>query len=897
MANSSQSRTARRKQKKSKKKPLWKRIFLTLFLIGIAIGIGVAGLFTYYISTAPDIDTSQLSDPLSSKVYDMNGELIADLGEFKRTKIQYDDIPIVLEDAVTATEDARFFDHPGIDIRRIFGAVLGNIRNGFGSEGASTITQQVVEKSFLDPDKKIKLKVQEQWLALQLEKDFSKEQILEMYLNKIYYGSGAYGVAKAAETYFGKTDLHELTLPEAAILAGLPQRPSAYDPFKNPDLTKERMETVLKLMVRHDKITQAEADEALKVDITSLLVEKKEASNPYDAFISQVEQEVVEKLDGADIYTEGLEIYTTLDKKAQDYVELVLSNSENNPITYPNDDLHAGLVVLDTKSGAIRAIGGDRNYQSGFNYAIQGGSQPGSTFKPIVAYGPAIEYQKMSTYHQINDDKPYEIAGSDSEPVRNWNRKYQGWMTARYALQESLNVPTLKVLVDVAGYDNAQKFGNNLGIEFKNGRPQLTDAIGGAETNVNPLQLAGAYQAFGNEGIRYEPYAVTKVVYPDGPSIDLAPEPEVAMSDYTAYMVSDMLKTALAQGSSGGPARISGLPVAAKTGTTNFKDVAGAKDSWIAGYTTNYTTAIWIGYDDAENKRTMEDEKWLAHSLFKHIMTKMHEGKETADFAKPDSVVEVAVEKGSNPAALPSKYTPESEIVTELFVKGTEPSKTSEKYDKLDPVEKLKAEYSKGNNAIIAEWEYDSDEDVSFEISASVNGGEMQVLSSTNEKRIEISEVSPDAEYTVQVVVVSNENGESRSDPQTVSVKIDNEEANSPIGPVDSLTAVYNAEQSFIDVSWGYNGPPAAFEVTVEGPQGGTQVVESKGIEINGNFQPGQTYTIYVTAIGRNGANEGSRSETRSTSVEIPGEPDPEEESESDETLIPIPGIGDDEEE
>ncbi|WP_051359355.1 PBP1A family penicillin-binding protein [Paucisalibacillus globulus] len=896
MAENRQTRTARRKQKKSKKKPMWKKIFLGLVLFLLVIGLGVAGLFTYYIATAPDIDASLLSDPYSSKFYDIDGDIFADLGDAKRTKIEYGDLPDVLIDAVIATEDARFFKHPGIDIRRIGGAIIGNIRNGFGSEGASTITQQLVEKSFLTNEKKMKVKVQEQWLALQLERDYSKEQILEMYLNKIYYGAGAHGVAKAAETYFGKTDLHDLTLPEAAILAGLPQRPSAYDPFKNPDLTKGRMETVLKLMVRHDKITQEQADEALKVDITSLLVEDRPESTPYDAFIQQVEKEVEAKLDGADIYSDGLKIYTTLDKNAQDYVELLLSDSENNPVNFPNEDLHAGLVVLDTKSGAIRAIGGDRNYQNGWNYAIQGGSQAGSAFKPIVAYGPAIEYNKMSTYHQINDDKPFEIAGTD-QAVRNWNRKYQGWMTSRYALQESLNVPAVKTLLEV-GYENSQKFANNLGIEFANGKPELTDAIGGHETNVNPLQLASAYQPFGNEGMRYEAYSVTKVEFPDGRTVDLTPQPESAMSDYTAYMMSDMLKTALSQGSSGGPARISGLPVAAKTGTTNLKDVEGSKDSWIAGYTTNYTTAIWVGYD--EGKRTMNDEKYMAHSLFKQLMTKLHEGIETPDFKRPDTVVEVAVEKGSNPAALPSEFTPKSEIVTELFVKGTEPTKTSEKYDKIDPVKDLKAKYNKENKSILVNWKYDSEDDVNFEVSSSVDGGQMQVLSSTADKEMEITEVSPGSEYTIQVVVISNEDEENRSEPQTVSIKVDEEEEeeeNSPINPVDGLTAVFDQNKSIIDVSWDYNGPPASFEVVVEGPQGGTQHVQSKGIEINGNFEAGQVYTIHVTAVGQQGGNEGSRSETRSTSVEIPGvvstEPDPGDEEESTDPGIP----GDEEEE
>src|SRR5690625_505545 len=438
MTDNSQTRAARRKQKKTKKRPFLKKALLIFGIIVLAIGLGVGVLFTYYIATSPGLDEDKLSDPMSSKVYDQDGELIADLGDIKRTKVEYDDLPDVLIDAVTATEDVRFFEHPGIDVRRIGGAIKANITGGFGAEGASTITQQVVENAFLTPDKKLKLKVQEQWLALKLEREFSKEQIMEMYLNKIFYGSGAYGVAKASEIYFDKTDLHDLTLVEAAILAGLPQRPSAYNPFENPDLMADRVDTVLKLMVRHGKISEEEAAEARQVEIASLLTDKKPAAAPHDAFLRKVRQEVNEKVDGANIDTGGLKIYTTMDRHAQEYVEFLLTDSEDNPIEFPDEDMQAGMVVLDTKTGAIRAIGGSRNRENvhGYNYAIQGGRQPGSTFKPIVAFGPAIEYNKWSTYHQILDDKPYEIAGTDDK-VHNWNGRNHGWLTMRQALARS----------------------------------------------------------------------------------------------------------------------------------------------------------------------------------------------------------------------------------------------------------------------------------------------------------------------------------------------------------------------------------------------------------------------------------------------------------------------------
>ncbi|AVQ99204.1 penicillin-binding protein [Oceanobacillus iheyensis] len=868
MANNSQSRTARRKQKKSSKKPLWKKILLIMLLIFIIMGIGAGATAAYWIATAPDLDESKLSDPLASQILDKDGEVFATLGEEKRTKISYDDLPQVLIDAVTATEDARFFEHSGIDLRRIGGAVIANFKNGFGSEGASTITQQVVEKSFLSAEKKISLKVQEQWLALKLEREYSKEEILEMYLNKIFYGSGAYGVAKAAETYFGKKDLSELTLAEAAILAGLPQRPTAYNPYENPELTKERMDTVLTLMVRHGKISQEDADEAREVDIPSMLAGVSENSIPYKDFLKQVQREVEEKVDGADIYTDGLKIQTTIDTSIQEHVEFLLTDSEENPIPYPDDEMQAGMTVLDTKNGAIRAIGGSRNGNgTGYNYAIQGGQQPGSTMKPLVAYGPAIEFNKMSTYHQINDDKPYDYGGDS--PIRNWNRSYAGWMSARHALNQSLNVPAVKTLEEV-GYDKAQGFAESLGIKFADDSVTIGDAIGGTGTNVTPLQMAGAYRAFGNEGLYNDPYAVTSVEFPDGRTVELKPEAEAVMADYTAYMITDMLKTVITDGT-GAQANVPGVTVAGKTGTTSLSDESGSPDSWFTGYSTNYTISVWTGgytNEDGNRMAIPNGQTKIPHALFSNTMAEISKDMENTDFVKPDSVVEAAVEKGSRPAARPSDYTPSSQIVTELFVKGTEPDDTSEKFDELDPVSGLSASYNEDSNAIEVTWDYDGDADVSFEVSAQVDDGQMQGLSTTEDTSMEISEVEPGADYTIQVVATSND-GDMQSEPATTSVSVpggDEEEEEGNIPPVSGLSAKYNKDASIIDVSWNYNGPPASFEVAVNGQ---TQTVESNGIEISG-ASPGETYDIVVTPIGQNGANEGVEGESQSTSVTVP---------------------------
>ncbi|MFD1018451.1 PBP1A family penicillin-binding protein [Thalassobacillus hwangdonensis] len=778
MANDSQSRTARRKQmqqkgkpKKKNNKPLFKKILLSLLIIGLVAMIGIGGLFTYYISGAPNLDEAKLSDPISSKVYDMNGDLFAELGSEKRTKITYNDLPPVLIDAVTATEDARFFEHSGIDFRRIGAAVVANVTEGFGAEGASTITQQVVKRSFLSPKKALERKVQEQWLAIKLEQEYSKEEILQMYLNKIFYGSQAYGVAEAAETYFGVKELNELTLPQAALLAGLPQRPTAYNPYKNPDLAKERMNTVLTLMVHHGKISEAEAEEARKVKIEDMLKEGgSDSKNKYQHFLDQVQREVEKKVEGADIYKDGLKIYTTVDPKAQEHMEYLLS--KENPLGFPDDEIQTASTVIDTKTGQIRAIGGGRDFEGskgGYNLAIQGGRQPGSTAKPILAYGPAIESKALSSYHQIEDDEPIEING---DTINNYG-KYHGWVSMRYALTKSLNVPAVKTMQEV-GLEESKKFAEGLGINFKDGEIYPADAIGGAKTELTTTQLAASYAAFGNEGMYNEPYAVTKVEFPDGKTEEFKSEPKAAMSKYTAFVMSDMLKSVLTHPEgTGQAANISGLPVAGKTGTTNREDIS--PDSWFSGYTTNYSIAVWTGYAES-NERDASAGDHIPKAFFKSMMSTISEGKDTADFAKPDSAKWVDVEKGSRPAKYPSEYTPESEIVTELFHKDNMPKETSEQYDQLDPVEGLSAKYDEKKGVIKVDWKYGKAKDIAFDVTVSMDGQGEQKLTTTTDKKLEVSNVQPGTTYTFNVTAISSEGDGNRSEPSSVDVSVPEQE-------------------------------------------------------------------------------------------------------------------------
>nr|WP_285876979.1 PBP1A family penicillin-binding protein [Fictibacillus phosphorivorans] len=599
----------------------------------------------------------------------MNDEFITYVTSNERREYaKINDIPELVQQAFISTEDTRFRDHMGVDVKRIFGAALANVKDGFGAEGASTITQQVVKNSVLSPDKTLKRKVQEAYLAIQLEQKYSKDEILEMYLNKIYFGSGAYGVATAAKTYFNKP-LQDLTPAEAALLAGLPQRPSGYDPFLHPEAAEERRNTVLELMYKNGAITKEQKEEAVKTPVKELLVKEKAKQLKYESFIQQVIKELKEKgVSERAIYEGGLKIYTTLDPKAQAHTERVLSNDEF--VKYPSKKFKAGVALLDTKTGVIRALGGNRtsgdeNIANGFNYATDTKRQPGSTIKPILDYGPAIEKLKWSTYKQIKDE---ELKIGDWE-AGNWDDEFHGDVSMREALMHSYNIPAIKTFMEV-GSEDAVKFANKLGISIKTAYPAY--AIGGFKHGPSPLELAGAYTAFGNKGIYHQPTTLRKVTFPDGYEKKFESKPVAAMHDYTAYMVTDMLKDVVKRGT-GTLAAIPGLEVAGKTGTTNMPDgldiEKGSSDSWFAGYRTNYTAAVWTGYDktNAEQYLTPEDQK-IAKYIFKSIVSEVSKDKKTPAFEKPKSVEEIYINQDTGYI---TKNKNGSNTIRELIVKGT----------------------------------------------------------------------------------------------------------------------------------------------------------------------------------------------------------------------------------
>jgi penicillin-binding protein 1A len=770
-------RRERKPKEKKRKGGLFRKMIVAILLVGIVGMVAGGSTFFAFISDAPKIDESLLKDPVSSKVYDKNGNKIAEIGVENRTLVTYEEIPQVVKDAFIATEDVRFYKHHGIDLYRIGGAVVANFKEGFGSEGASTITQQVVKNSFLTPDKTIKRKVQEMWLAFQLEQKYSKQKILEMYLNKIFFAQQAHGVAKAAEYFYGKDiKKDKLELHEAAMLAGMPKAPSTYNPYKNPEAATKRRNTVLNLMAQHGFITQEEADKAKQVPVQSTLRKNvDEDKEKYSAFVDEVIDEVKKKTD-MDVASAGLQIYTTLDPDAQEYVDKLLNSDDI--IDWPNDEFQTGFVLLDTKTGEVQAVGGGRNRVArGLSFASDFPRQPGSTIKPILDYGPAVEYLKWSTAEPINDE-PYTY--SNGTPINNYDRRYKGWITARQALAESRNIPALKAFQE-AGADRARDFAVGLGIPLEKEIPE-SYSIGGFENGITPMQLAGAYSAFGNNGVYIKPHTVTKVKFTDGTEMDLRPKPKVAMKDYTAFMVTDMMKSVVEEGT-GRSARIPGLEVAGKTGTTNFSKEAkrqydipsgGVPDIWFAGFTPKYTLAVWTGYEKTNGKNFIysEREKGLAKEIFRKVMSHVSEGKRTGDFERPDSVVAAKIEKGSHPVRLASKYTPDELVSTEYFVKGTKPTQVSTRYKKkeINKPSGLSAKFDSTTNHIYVNWSYPDDkrDEVSFQVSLSIDGGGSQVIATTNDTSVTIPNPNPGSTYTFTVTAL----GEGAKGSSSTSITI-----------------------------------------------------------------------------------------------------------------------------
>ena len=622
-------------------------LFIAAFLLG-------GGVFLYYANKAPELSESKLVATTSSKIYDSKNELIADLGAERRVNAQSSDIPTDLVNAIVSIEDHRFFNHRGIDSIRIAGAFLRNLSSNGGLQGGSTLTQQLIKLTYFSTstaDQTLSRKVQEAWLAIQLERTATKQEILTYYVNKVYMSNGNYGMQTAAENYYGK-ELKDLSIPQLALLAGMPQAPNQYDPYSHPEVALERRNLVLSEMQKQGYLTAEQYETAINTPITDGLQSLKSV-NSYPPYMDNYLKEVIDQVEqetGYNLLTTGMEVYTNVDQEVQKRLWDVYNTDEY--VDYPDDELQAASTIVDVTNGKVIAQLGSRHQSSnvsfGINQAVETNRDWGSTMKPITDYAPALEYGIFDSTAATINDAPYNYPGTDI-PVYNWDKTYFGNITLQYAIQQSRNVPAVKTLEKV-GLDHAKTFLNGLGIDY----PSMVYANAISSNTVeshkqygaSSEKMAAAYAAFANGGIYHKPMYINKVVFSDGSSKEFSDQGTRAMKETTAYMMTEMMKTVLTYGTGRG-AYMSWLPQAGKTGTSNYTDDEienyikntgyVAPDEMFVGYTRKYSMAVWTGYS---NRLTpiVGDGFRVAANIYRSMMGYLSEDDHPGDWTMPEGL-------------------------------------------------------------------------------------------------------------------------------------------------------------------------------------------------------------------------------------------------------------------
>ncbi len=624
--------------------------FLSLVIASIVLG---GGVFFYYVSKAPSLSESKLVATTSSKIYDNKNQLIADLGSERRVNAQANDIPTDLVKAIVSIEDHRFLDHRGIDTIRILGAFLRNLQSN-SLQGGSTLTQQLIKLTYFSTstsDQTISRKAQEAWLAIQLEQKATKQEILTYYINKVYMSNGNYGMQTAAQNYYGK-DLNNLSLPQLALLAGMPQAPNQYDPYSHPEAAQDRRNLVLSEMKNQGYISAEQYEKAVNTPITDGLQSLKSASN-YPAYMDNYLKEVINQVEeetGYNLLTTGMDVYTNVDQEAQKRLWDIYNSDQY--VSYPDDDLQVASTVVDVSNGKVIAQLGARHQASnvsfGTNQAVETNRDWGSSMKPITDYAPALEYGVYDSTATMVNDIPYNYPGT-STPVYNWDRAYFGNITLQYALQQSRNVTAVETLNKV-GLDRAKTFLNGLGIDYPS--MHYANAISSNTTEsdkkygASSEKMAAAYAAFANGGTYYKPMYIHKVVFSDGSEKEFSNVGTRAMKETTAYMMTDMMKTVLAYGTGRG-AYLPWLPQAGKTGTSNYTDDEIEKhikntgyvapDEMFVGYTRKYSMAVWTGYS---NRLTpiVGDGFLVAAKVYRSMISYLSEDDQPGDWTMPDGL-------------------------------------------------------------------------------------------------------------------------------------------------------------------------------------------------------------------------------------------------------------------
>ncbi len=657
------------------------KVFFAMLVILFLIGGGAtAAVVIHYVNETPPFDPSRLATVETSYLYDSEGDEITVLHEEQnRVVVNLEDVPEHVRQAFIAIEDERFFDHFGFDVTGSIRAAYSNFQAGEIIQGGSTITQQLAQNAFLTTEKTYRRKIQEIWLALQLERSYSKEEILELYLNRIYFGNSAYGVEAAAQTYFNKS-IDEISMAEAAMLAGIVRSPNNYNPIDGENKAEERMRTVLMSMERVNYITEAQRRNALAEELD--YAEPRDPEYPYPHFVDHVvHNELIEILSGIPsigsreeayraIYTGGLRVYTTLDPRMQSHVEEVLNRNDLYPSTIyvdmaqvkeaiaqlpPGRDLswdqlqefideedgvpqpQAAIVLADPTTGKIRALGGGRDYQKNVDEILRFSThrQPGSAIKPIITYAPAFEEGTLAGAGSTLDDSPY--TGPGGWQPKNFDNRFRGWIPARDALYYSYNVPAVRAFEDLGprvGVEYAQKMGINSFVPDEVGNLSLS--LGGFTRGVTAIEMAQAYGVLANEGIKVDMHTVERIEDRHGGIIyEREINPTQVLSPQSTFLVNDILQD-FVQKYLGRALQID-RPVAAKTGTTEHW-----KDVYLAAYTPNIVATFWMGYD--EPKMGGIQQGWRYSTAFlREVFLEAFQDLEIRDFNRPEGIVRMEV--------------------------------------------------------------------------------------------------------------------------------------------------------------------------------------------------------------------------------------------------------------
>ena len=691
------------KTDKPKRKKFRFRFFywLCVLMVIAAIGVFIGGVgFCYYIvKSAPEYDIDKMFEKEPSRIFDNKGTLIATLGTEQREKITYDQLPQVLIDAIIATEDSRFFQHNGFDAPRFIKASISQVL-GHGGGGASTLTMQLSKLAFTNTNAEgfagIVRKFTDIYMAVfKMERNLTKEEIIEYYVNNPCLGGNIYGVQQASKYYFNK-NVSDLNLVEAAQIAGMFQSPNGYNPYLNPNDANERKNTVLYLMKRHGYITDAEYDAATKVEIKDFLDKGSSGANQYQGFIDTVVW-AVEEDTGNNPYDVPMDIYTTMDRSKQNAI-----NEFYKTWKFRDKKVEVGIGVVKNSTGEILAVGAGRYKTDAMtmNLATFDGQikrMPGSTAKPILDYGPAIEYANTGDYGPFIDDK-VTYGGTY---MRNFNGAFGGFMSLRNCLKNSVNTCALQAF-RLTTNEQKKEFASKMGVNFYdadgNELQVIPDSYSiGAFNGVSPVQLASAYSTFGNQGVHVTAHCYNKIIYREtDEEVKPVIKTERVMKPQTAYIIADILRTA-----TNSKVKVSGTTVATKTGTTSYEDWVLKKyklsssiipDSWTSSFTPDYAMAIWYGYVDDLSEENVKNKYYftMSHSnterqnILAWLAKRIYETN--SKFKNPGGISTFKVELETIPAQSPSKYTPSGLIGSFMYVGNTGPSETSSRFEKLtDP--------------------------------------------------------------------------------------------------------------------------------------------------------------------------------------------------------------------